>query len=324
MKQIGSHIFQGFKFAVPIIIIYSILLAIDNNVLNLGGFPDLVYLLVIPVLTAAIANSITSKILIVPALILGYFLEQFGIGFIGGILGGLLIGHSGLLLVKVIHVKQTWLILFVGYIVIAFCAFIVSYGVMIYVVGPPILWMLEGITNLILDIEPTEIMLLVAILATLTTIDLGGPFNKLAFGFLLQFYIDGYWYITGPALISVAIPPMAVYVALKVMPRKFNKEDHTSKKLAFFASLVGLTEGALPVSFRRPHKMIPIIVIGSVIGSVFAAYFHLENQLLMASLLGLIGASNIVVYILAHVIGVVVILILFYVILKDRKEQLHV
>jgi len=214
--------------------------------------------------------------------------------------------------------------LVIGYIVIAGVAFLATYGVMIYVVGPPILWMLEGIASLILAIKPTQIILLVALLAALTTIDLGGPFNKLAFGFVLQFYIDGYWYITGPALISVAIPPIAIYIALKVMPQKFNKEDHTSRKLAFFASIVGLTEGALPVSFRRPLKMIPIIVVGSVVGSVFAAYFKLENQLMMASVLGLIGASNVIVYIAAHLLGVLLILILFYIILKDHKQQLHV
>lgn len=323
MKQTGKHIFHGFKYAVPVIILYSISLAIDHNLFSLGTIPEGIYLLIIPVLTAAISYSITRKILIIPALILGVYAERMGIGFFGGIFGGLLIGYTGFLFVKVIPISNKWVNIVMGYIVIAFASFAITYGLLTYIIGPPILFILDQITVYISAIKPTQILFLVAILATLTTIDLGGPFNKLAFGFVLQFYLDGHYNITGPALISVAIPPISIYLALKLIPKKFNTLDQSSKKLAFIASLVGLTEGALVVSFRRPLKMIPIIVCGSVVGSVFAAYFGLENQLLMASVLGLPGANNFIVYILAHMVGVFVILCLLYVTLNEQKEQLH-
>lgn len=325
MKAISSHILKGFNYAVPLIIIYSVLLAIDGtSYVSLGKFPEYVLFLVIPVLTTAIASHIAPKVVLFPGFLLGMYFDYMGVGFFGAIFGGLILGYSILFMIRQLHVQRTWVQLVIGYLILPLVATGVTYVVMHYVIDPPILWMLDQVRQYVSTIKPNQILLLVGILGALSTVDLGGPFNKLAFGFVMQFYRDGYYSIVGPVLISTAIPPIAIALALYLIPHKFSVVDRSTLKFAFSAALVGFTEGALPVTFRRPLKILPIIVFGSVTASLFAAYFHMSNVVIMVSVLGLIGASNILVYVLAHVVGVAIILALFLLVLRNQeKESLH-
>jgi fructose-specific phosphotransferase system IIC component len=72
--------------------------------------------------------------------------------------------------------------------------------------------------------------------------------------------------------------------------------------------LFGLTESAIPVVLEDPLRRWPTMVLGSVVASVFASYMGLSNILMMVSLPGLFGANKIGIYLLAHVLGVLVVL----------------
>ncbi len=323
-KDMGKHIINGIKYVIPVIVIYSILLAlINSDIIKSVNFDisSYVYLLIIPVLTAFIANSICDKLVFIPAFILGVFLEKWGLGFFGGIIGGLLIGYLARCISSKITIKNNSINLMVGYIVLGGISFIISYYMILYMAAPGILLILDTINDYILSIKTTEVILLVAILALLTALDLGGPFNKLAFSFILAFYLDGFYHITGPALVSVTIPPLSIYLGLLLMPNRFNGVDHKTKKIAIFGSLFGLTEGALQVAYRRPLKIIPILVFGSVLGSIFAAFYGLENELLVTSILGVFGVNNIIVYIGAHLLGVIIVIGLFYFVLPKEDQR---
>ncbi len=237
----------------------------------------------------------------------------------------MLIGYLARCISSKIKIKGDVVNLLVGYILIGGIGFIVSYFMMLYMVSPGILYILDGINSYIVSIDTTEIILLVGVLAFLTTIDLGGPFNKLAYSFYIGFYLDGFYHLSGPVLISTAIPPISIFLALKLFPNRFNGDDHKSSRLALFGSFTGLTEGALIVAYRRPIKIIPILMFGSILGATFAAYFELENSLLLASVLGLFGTNNLLIYISAHLIGVGLILgLLFLLLPKEEKKVIEI
>lgn len=324
LNDMGKHILTGIKFAVPALVIYSVMLAlVSTNLIKSENFDisHYFYLLIIPILTAFIANSICDKIVFIPGLILGYYFEQWGLGFFGGIIGGLVLGYTARFISEKVRCNNNVICIVVGYIVIGGLSFTATYFLLLYFVSPVILTVLNGINNYIVNIKTTEVILLVGVLALLTTIDLGGPFNKLAYSFYIGFYLEGFYHLSGPVLISTAIPPISIFIALKLYPKRFNDDDHKAKRIALFGSLTGLTEGALIVAFRRPLKIIPVLVLGSVFAAVFAAYFELENRLLLASVLGLFGVNNLFVYILAHMFGVGIVLVLFFLVLpKDEKN----
>ena len=51
MKPINTHLIRGFTFTVPVIVLYSISLAIDQTLIDLGQLPDWIFLAVIPILS---------------------------------------------------------------------------------------------------------------------------------------------------------------------------------------------------------------------------------------------------------------------------------
>lgn len=304
MKPINRHLITGFTYTIPVIVLYSIALAVDQNLVSLGRTPEILFLFVIPVLTVSISNSVTPKLLIIPAAVLGYVMYEMGIGFFGGILGGLLLGYLGFILSAYWKIeKQIWLVL-IGYIVIPLIAFGVSYLIMNYIVSIPILWLMDGIRSWIETIDPTKTVILVGILAFFTVVDLGGPFNKLAFTFVLEFFVDGLYHITGPAIISVAIPPLSMLALLYLSPKRIKQPANSVKRLLMVGGLFGLTESAIPIILDDPLRRHPFVILGSIGASVFAASMGLENVLLMMSLPGLFGTNMIGVYVLSHLLAI--------------------
>ncbi len=325
-KDMSKHVVKGISFAIPLIVIYSVLLALVNsNIIRSDNFDvsEYAYLLIIPVLTGFIANSITDKIVLIPGFILGYFMNEWGLGFIGGIVGGLLLGYLVRCICLKLSIKNNIWSMVLGYLVLGGIGFIVSYFTMFYMARPGILLILDTITDYINGIDITQVVFIVALLALLTTIDLGGPFNKLAYGFILQFYRDGFYHITGPVIISVMLPPLGVFIGLMLFRNRFNDVDRKSQKISLIGGVFGLTEGALAVGYRRPLKIIPILVVGSVVGSVTAALLKLENTTLLTAVLGLFGVSSIFDYLLSIVVGLSVIIGLFLIILPKTEEVLN-
>ena len=275
VKDIGSYISKGITSSIPFIILYSVLLAIGNTsnaiLINISSFSDEMFIVVLIAITFFIANQIVSKFTFVPSVLIGIYLSRFSVGFLGAILAGLLVGFIAYLLCTIINIKSEKLKLIYGYIIVGALSLLTTYLFMRFIFIPPIAFILDSLNNYILGIELEYKILIVALLAALTAIDLGGPFNKLAFGIVITFYLEGYYFITGPALIAVTVPPLSVFLGMVIFSSHFEEVDLKNKKFAGLASMIGLTEGALAVAFRRPTKVLVPIVIGSVAGSVFAA-----------------------------------------------------
>lgn len=252
-------------------------------------------------------------------MILGYFIATWGLGYIGGILGGLFLGYLVRCVSSRIKIENEAVCFILGYFVLGGLGFILSYLVMNYMAKPGILEILDAVSNLLESISPSQTVLLVVLLAGLTVLDLGGPFNKIAYGFIIQFYADGLFHITGPVLVSVMLPPLGVFLGLILLRNRFSIIDHKSKNLALFGAVFGLTEGALAVGYRRPLKVIPILLIGSISGSALASIMGLENSSLLVSIPSLFTVNNIFVLLLSTLVGLVIILGLFYLVLPREK-----
>lgn len=314
LSEIGEHIVNGIKFTIPLIVVYSVFSAIVGaGYITVNFEPsDYVFVFLVPVLTAFIAHSICPKISFIPGAILGYYFGVWGIGYLGGIIGGLLLGYVMRLISEKITINNEKVGMVIGYIVIGGIGFLVTYFTMHFFVRPVIIYILDSVIYLIDTISPTQTVIIVILLAFLTTLDLGGPFNKIAYGFIIQFYADGYYHIIGPVLVSVMLPPLGVFLGLKLLRNRFNDVDHKSANLALFGSLFGLTEGALAVGYRRPVTVLPILILGSVTGSTTAFLFGLENTSLLVSIPSFFTINNIFGFIVSVFVGVGAMLVLFY------------
>jgi fructose-specific phosphotransferase system IIC component len=320
MATINKHLIRGFSYAFPFIVLFSISLAISEAITDIRPIPDTIFLIVVPVLTVGIATSIVSKPAIVPAFILGYLVNDMGIGFLGGILTGLLLGYGLKWSIEYrLPTKQT-LSKLMKYVVYPMVIGVVLYLVM-YLLSIPIVVVLDTLESWIRTIEPSEIVILVGVLSFLTVVDLGGPMNKLAFTLVLEFYTSRAFAITGPALIAVSIPPISMLLATMLLPKRIETPDKTVRRLMIFGSLLGMTESAIPTIAGDVKRRLPIVVIGSVIASMFAAWMGLENVLLMTSVPGMFGVSNIGIYFLSYLLGIGVILGLLVIVSPKKPLQ---
>lgn len=321
MNKIFDPIIAAFRYVVPIIVLYSISVAIDTNLVSLGEVPTWILWTIVPILTATIAHSIQPWILLPSGLLIGVLINPLGVGFFGGIFAGLIVGYgyryasTHFFADGKIHrydVKGLFTLVLIT---------AMTYVLMLYLVAPPIVFVLDLVNNYVASIGTEETLLIVVILAVLNTIDLGGPFNKLSFGFAVQFYTDGYYHITGPLMVSVVIPPMVLLCSLFLFKQQYTSSDRGAIKWLAIGSLFGLTETALPIALKRPHMYIPILLIGAVIGSMSAVLFGIENILLIVSLPGIIGVNFKLLYIASHVIGVGVSLVLLSIFIRSKTTE---
>ncbi len=310
--KISTHITQGVKYVIPVILLYSIVLAlanIENDFFNfLESVPPYILMLMPVLLAFFISKSISNKALYT-SLLVGLIAGIYELSFLGGILSGFLVGYLYLFIQSKMKNR----------ILVEIITLIISGLVVYFFIRIPLLYLLDSISNYIRGINKTEVILIVALLAGLMVIDLGGPFNKLAFSLNIEFFLDEFYHITGPILISVIIPPLTALIALYIFKNRFSDEDKKTNKFLIFSSVFGMTEGAIFIGYRRPLIFIPAFTLGAISASVFAAVLNIENTLLLASIFGIFSVNSIPIFILSHLIGVFISLTILFFIFKFSK-----
>lgn len=318
-NKLQTHIFKGIGRTIPVIILYSLVLAMGEwNVLFVDA-SDYIFMSIVPILALNIVYSMHRFSYLLPVAFVGYIAYLGGIGILGGIIVGILFGVSITYIKDIIFKSENIMLPYI--ILINFVLGGLFYLVIQFIVVPPFAYALDYIFGYLQSIDKTNVMFLVGILSFFTVIDLGGPLNKVAFAFNIESFLNGYYNIVGPVIISVTVPALSIYLAMLLYKNRFSDEDRTQKKFAMLSSIFGMTEGAMAIGFRR-IRIIPVLIVGSMLGTLFAAYFGLESNMLLAAVPGLLGTSNIVVYLTAHAIGVGVILLMIPLVLK--KEELNI
>lgn len=327
IKEVGTHLINGIKFVIPLIVLYSIFLFLGGRGWVISDFFDkiatYIYLLIVPLLSAFIAKSIVDMKGFIPALLVGYLADYLGTGFIGGMVTGLLVGYCMKIFLAYMS-KLTMGDLFKNiskYFIIPVLTIIVTGLIINYLFAPPVVFVLDILFEYLVSLSGGNLIILAIVIGAMTSFDLGGPVNKVAFAFVLTAYLDGLYEITGPALIAVTIPPLALGIATIIIPNKFGKDEIKYGKTALLMSIVGLTEGALPFAIKNPLVVVPSVVVGSALASGLASYLNLSNTIMAPSVIGIFGTSNWLLYIFVHLIGVIVTILLIILLKAIKKED---
>jgi fructose-specific phosphotransferase system IIC component len=314
--MIKEKLSLAFMRFIPIIILYSItvfLLRFDNVVFM--QLNTIFSYLLMPILFTIILYTLYNYVYAIIGFLIGALISFYALGFLG-----VLIALIALVFLKE-HVK-----IFMGkkyYYLKMIGIFILTLG-LIYLLSSPIIFILNELENFLQSLSSTNIMIFVGFIAVFTSIDLGGPFNKIAYGITLTFYLDEAYSLVGPMLIAVSIPPFTMFLASLLMPNLFSSHLKVKRRRTLIYASLGITEGAIPYVIENPKVLLPSVVIGSVIASVMAAFFNLENTLILTSVLGLIGTSHIGYYILSHIIGIIsgLLMIKLLTLKRDKVESI--
>ena len=295
--------------------------------------------LMVPVLSAYIAESIGKRPALVPGFVAGMIAIQglpvnaetgmidaggagVGFGFLGGIVGGFLAGYVILLLEKVFaKLPKNLDGLKAIFLYPLFSTAIV--GLVMLGISGPMAAINTAMMDFLKGLSASGAIVLGLAIGCMCAVDMGGPVNKAA-------------YVTGTAMLTEAlaagvgtdtynfgtnfmaavsaaciVPPLITTFAVVVGKKYFSQEDHDAGIVNLILGCTHITEGAIPFMTKNIWPVMPIMMLGSSIASILTIMFNVHDPAPHGGFLVLPVVENGPLWVLAILIGAVVGGILF-------------
>ena len=325
--DLRTHLMTGISFMIPVIIIFALFMVLGQipgpTQGMMASISEYAQMLIVPIMAAFIAFSIAGRLTIAPTFVIALMADQMGMGFLGGLLIGLMTGYFIKLIVTLVNKTGGGQVidLLTSYLVVPIVVPLVIGGLTYFLLAAPISSAIDSLTNWLNSMSGTNIVILSAILGAMIAVDMGGPINKTAFAFAVGAYTEGAYHISAPVLVAISIPTLAMALAPFFAPKKYTDEEKTASKSAIVMGLIGLTEGAIPFAAVDPFRVIPAIMLGSAMGASLAAAFGVSSTVMIPALVGLSGVNKPLLYLVAHIIPVLITALLVNVLKKEVEEE---
>jgi fructose-specific PTS system IIC-like component len=343
-KNTRQHLMSGVSYMIPFVVAGGVLLALSvllygsaavppketaktlNDLFNIGAAG---LGLMVPILAGFIAFSMADRPGIAPGAIGGYLANQIGAGFLGGIVAGLVAGVVVFYLkkIKVPSIMRSVMPIFV----IPLVGTLIVGGLMMWVVGTPVAHLMASMKVWLQGLGTANTVILGIILGLMIAFDMGGPINKVAYGFgaAMVGTIDPATGMAAPIAlkimagigVAICVPPIGMGVATLLAPKKYKTEEKEAGKAGILMGLIGITEGAIPFAAADPIRVIPSIMAGSAVGSVIAMLLGAGNPAPWGGWIVLPVAKNAIAYIIATLAGVAVTALMVNALKKEVKED---
>ncbi|MGW7270071.1 fructose-specific PTS transporter subunit EIIC [Streptomyces sp. NPDC054864] len=290
---------NGVSYMIPFVVVGGLLIAIS---LALGGdatakgyvIPEgtfwahvnaigvIGFTLMVPILSGYIAYAIGDRPALVPGMIGGWIANtgelydsKAGAGFIGAIVTGFLAGYLVLWIKKVKVPKFAQPIMPI--IVIPIVATTALGLFFIYVIGKPISWIFEHLTDWLSGMTGTSAILLGAILGLMIAFDMGGPVNKTAFLFGTGLIATGNQTVMGMCAAAIPVMPLGQGLATLIRRRLYSQQERETGMAALFMGMFGISEGAIPFAAARPAQVIPANMLGGAVAGAIAGLASVKD-----------------------------------------------
>ena len=230
--------------------------------------------LMVPVLSAYMAYSISDKPALGPGFAAGVAANMINGGFLAGMAGGFIAGYTIKMLKRYIPSKGT-LAGFISFWVYTVLGTLIVGTLMFFVVGKPVTALNQGLISWLGSMAGTNAALFGAILGIMVSFDLGGPVNKAAYAFCIGVMAEG---IIIPYAVFASVKMVSAFgvtFATLLFKKYFNEEEQEVGKSTWLLGLAGITEGAIPFMIADPLRVIPSLCIGSAITGSIVSVFNI-------------------------------------------------
>lgn len=230
--------------------------------------------LMVPVLSAYMAYSISDKPALGPGFAAGVAANMINGGFLAGMAGGFIAGYTIKMLKRYIPSKGT-LAGFISFWVYPVLGTLIVGTLMFFVVGKPVKALNQGLISWLGSMAGTNAALFGAILGIMVSFDLGGPVNKAAYAFCIGAMAEG---IIIPYAVFASVKMVSAFgvtFATLLFKKYFNEEEQEVGKSTWLLGLAGITEGAIPFMIADPLRVIPSLCIGSAITGSIVSVFNI-------------------------------------------------
>jgi fructose-specific phosphotransferase system IIC component len=292
-----QYLLTGVSYVIPFIACGGILIAVSLtyafhfHLLNEHGAPDpmqgpwyvqdmfnigvTAFKLFPAVLAGFIAYGMAGKPGLVPGFIGGFIAgttqtidgQTVSAGFLGALVIGLVAGHVVNWLKKLPVPKIIRPVMPI--IIIPICS-AVPVGLLMLALNLPMAHLMVGLNHGLQNMQSGSQVVLAMVLGAMIAFDMGGPVNKTAFFFGVAMIQQGNFAIMGACAAAICVPPIGLGLATLMARKRWSEEQRESGLAALGMGLVGITEGAIPFAASDPLRVIPSIMVGSMVASTIA------------------------------------------------------
>lgn len=265
----------------------------------------------VPALAGYIAYGIADRPGIAPGFVAGAVATFMGAGFIGAIVGGLLAGLAAWWLNR-LDVPR-WLRGLMPVVIIPLLASVFASGLLLMVFGGPIAALSVALNGWLGSLTGAGVILLGVILGLMMCFDLGGPVNKVAYGFATANLAQGiagderYLQIMAAVMAAGMVPPLAMALASTVLGRKlFTAPERENGKAAWLLGAAFISEGAIPFAAADVFRVIPAMMLGGAVTGALSMAFAVTSRAPHGGVFVFFAIDNFWLWLLAIAAGTVV------------------
>ena len=265
----------------------------------------------VPALAGYIAYAIADRPGIAPGFVMGAVAGVINAGFLGGIVGGVLAG-------LVAHWIGGWKVPawargLMPVLVIPLGATLISGALMLVVLAKPLGGLMTSLEDGLASMSGGSAIVLGVVLGLMMAFDMGGPLNKVAYGFAAAGLTTAgaateaaELQIMAAVMLAGMVPPLALALATVVRPRLFDQAERENGKAAWLMGASFITEGAIPFAAADPLRVIPSIMLGSAVTGGVAQALEVSLRAPHGGVFVLFAVDNVLGFAIALVAGVLV------------------
>lgn len=357
-RKIYKHLMNGVSHMLPFVVGGGVLIALgflfdtiagNANVGGTFGFTHPIaavvfwigkaaFALMLPILSAYIAQSIADRPGLLPGMVGGVFassgytlssLAQNGLtgddSAVSGFLGALFAGFVAGIVVNILKKAFSWLPNSMDGIKPVFIYPLfgtVLMGLIMSLVNPIIGMLNTGLSNGLSSLGETSRLLLSIVLAAMMATDMGGPFNKAAYVFGTAAIADGNTWIMAAVMIGGMVPPIAIALSTSFNKKKWTSEEIKSGPVNYLMGLCFITEGAIPYAASDPLRVIPSCMVGSAVAGALTSIFNVACPAPHGGIFTFIVCDHPLLYIVALIAGSVAGAFMLAVLKKNQASKI--
>jgi PTS system fructose-specific IIC component len=263
------------------------------------------------VLAGFISFAIAAKPGLVPGFIGGFIAgmpqtvdgKTASAGFLGALFIGIVAGHVTNLLKKI---KVPNMIRPVMPIIIIPIFSALPVGALMLFLDMPIASVMVSLGHFLESLQSGSQIILAMVLGAMIAFDMGGPVNKAAFFFGAAMIQQQNYSIMGACAAAICTPPLGLGLATLLNRKSWTDEQRESGLAALGMGMIGITEGAIPFAAADPFRVIPTIMLGSMVAATIAMLGGVGDHAPHGGPIVLPVVDNRLIYVIAIVVGTVV------------------
>ena len=274
----------------------------------------------IPVLAGYVAFAIADRPGLVPGFVAGALATGLdknplgtGTGFLGALIGGVIAGFAALFISR--WSVPSWIRPLMPVVIIPLLASLFTGLVMVIVLKEPISFAFNGLNSWLHGLSGVTLALVGLVLGLMMAFDMGGPVNKVAYGFATAGLAtalatnnphDKGFVIMAIVMAAGMTPPLGMALATVLGRKLYDDSERENGKAAWLLGASFISEGAIPFAAADPARVIPSIMVGSGVTGALVGVFGNTLPAPHGGIFVFPVVGDLLTYVLAILIGTVI------------------